>query len=85
MTTKERAQAFKAEWVAECCRRGYSFALVALPDVADLKPLLDDAVAEEREACARLADNEAKRGRDGEGKDAVVRIAEAIRARGGKG
>jgi hypothetical protein len=83
VTTQERARAFKAEWEAEWERRGGGLA-GAIPDVADLIPLLDAAVAEEREACARLADGEAKRCGDGPGMGAARRIAGGIRARGGK-
>jgi hypothetical protein len=81
VTTEEWAEAFKDEWKEECLRRGCRD-LIAVPDVADLKPLLDAAVAEEREACARLADEEGKRCGSEHGTDAARRIAGSIRARG---
>ncbi len=85
MTTLERAEAFKREWEAALGRRGCHFPQAgSIPDVADLMPLLDAAVAEEREACARLADLEANRSESVHGVGASQRIARAIRAKGGE-
>ena len=83
MTTEERAKAFKKEWRTEINRRrAGDAALAGIPDVADLLPLLDAVAAKEREACARLADDETRTCTSAHGKDAARRIAEAIRARG---
>lgn len=80
MTPTERAQAVNDQWFA----RGALISRAQAPKLRTLvEQVIKDAIAEEREACAKIVDDIGLVFSDtSTGKVALTQVAEAIRARG---